>query len=116
MFKDLIKFMFFFVIGMFVVYLMLGWVGVLDIAWMKTIGLQTKNTEREVFKASNPYVESVAGDLSKYKYQYDTAKTDEDRQIIVNYILTQYPNFNANKIENLSLRNFLLAIQNNTIQ
>jgi hypothetical protein len=116
MFKVSVKMVLGFVVAIFILYLLAGFTGILNIAWMKTIGLQTKNVEREVFKVSNPYIESMSRDLANYKAQYDLSKSEVDKTTIIAYIHANYSNFDANKIENFPLRNFLLGIQKGSIQ
>lgn len=80
----------------------------------RTVGTEVEksvvNKDREVFKTSKPYIENSIQTLHNYKMQYDLAN-DEDKKIIANNIRNEFANFNADNIENKSLRYFLLDIQ-----
>ena len=74
------------------------------------VGKSIADRDRKVFKTSKPYIENSIQTLHNYKMQYDLAD-EEDKKIIANNIRSEFANFNANHIENPSLRYFLLDIQ-----
>lgn len=74
------------------------------------VGKSIANRDREVFKTSKPYIENSIQTLHNYKMQYDLASS-EDKEIIARNIRSEFANFNADNIENKSLRYFLLDIQ-----
>ena len=86
-----------------------GWFGV---GYTKTVEKAQINANREVFKVSKPYVEGMVSDLAKYKYELTTEKDSTARKAIIDLIIDKYGNFDESKIENVSLRNFLINIKN----
>jgi hypothetical protein len=72
-----------------------------------TVGKQHMDVERTNFKESKSYVEGMIQDLAKYKRQYDQAQTDSDKKTILNFVNNEFANFDASKIEDSALLNFL---------
>jgi hypothetical protein len=71
--------------------------------------------ERNNFKHSKSFVEGKITDLANYKREYERAKTPEEKQQIANFVSSEYANFDANLIENSSLYNWLIQIQNGEV-
>lgn len=65
------------------------------------------NADREIFKQSITYNEGMLDDLAKYKYEYDTADSDNARDGIAALVRQRFANFDKSKIENRDLRLFL---------
>jgi len=86
-----------------------GWFGV---GYTKTIGKAQINANREVFKESKVYVEGMASDLAKYKYEITTEKDPIAIKAIADLIIEKYGNFDITKLEDISLQNFLRDVRN----
>jgi hypothetical protein len=80
-----------------------------------TVTKQHMDIERNNFKHSKSYVEGKVTDLSNYKREYERAKTPEEKQQIANFVNSEYANFDVNLIENQSLYNWLIKIQNGEV-
>lgn len=65
------------------------------------------NADREIFKQSAIYNEGMLDDLAKYKFEYDTAKDDVEREAIASLVRNRFANFDKSKIENRDLKLFL---------
>lgn len=73
-----------------------------------TVGKQHMNVERNNFEQSQSYVDGMLQTLSKEKLEYDQSKSDSDKQSILGYVNTTFANFDANKITDTGLYNFLM--------
>ena len=62
--------------------------------------------EREIFKQSTAYNESVASFIANAYVQYNDAESEEDQLAIMEYVKMRYPNLDATYIENATLRQF----------
>ena len=74
-----------------------------------------ENLNRETFKNSNAYVEGNTHELMNYYQQYKEAEKSNDvnqMNTIKQYVLMGFSNFDADKIKNSNLRQFLINIQN----
>jgi hypothetical protein len=101
-----------FMITATLIYLMLGFVGVLDLQFYKHYGKEKANIQHEIFKENTSYIEGMASDLAKYKYEISIEKDVIARKAIANLIIDKYSNFDINKLEDSSLQNFLRDIRN----
>lgn len=86
--------------------------GRLDNIYLATIGKERANIKREVFKEGKSYVEGMIEDLSSYKREFERTDDISEKEQIANMIDAEFSNFDANKIENASLYNFLMDIRN----
>ncbi len=89
--------------------LTLGWFGVF---YTKTIGVEQASAERQVFKENKSYIEGMASDLAKYKYELATEKDAVARKAIISLVVDKYGNFDIDKLENTDLRKFLQDVRN----
>ena len=76
------------------------------IQWNKTVSKWEKDAEREVFKETVTYSEAAASFLADCYKQYNDAKTDAERNAIMEYVVMRYPNLNTRTIDNDTLRRF----------
>lgn len=86
----------------------IGWTGV---HYTNTVEKAQINADREVFKDSKPFIEGMTSDLAKYKFELETEKDNTAKKAIINLIISKYGNFDTNKIEDVTLRNFLNDIK-----
>lgn len=98
-------------LGIITLYFLLGVAGVFDLAWYKTFGKAQANIQHEIFKEGQTYNEGMVRTLATYQQQYLTEKDPVAKQAIVTLINQQYANFDATRIENVSLRAFLIDVQ-----
>ena len=68
---------------------------------------RAENVRRNVFENTKSYTHGVIQDLGKYYDEYQGAKTPEDKAVIKQIIKVRFAEFNANKIDALTLRSFL---------
>lgn len=62
--------------------------------------------DRQIFKHSVAYNESVASFLADSYKQYNDAETGAEKNIIIEYVTMRYPNLDSSNIENDTLRLF----------
>lgn len=86
--------------------------GVIGNVFDSTIAKESKNIARENFKENKTYIEGKADDLQRYKREFDKAKTEEDKKAIMVNIQDEFSDFDENKLENKSLRQFLNQARN----
>lgn len=78
-----------------------------------TVGKQQLDIQRTNFEHSKSYIDGKIDDLAKYKREYATAATKDEKEQVKNYILSDFANFNTADIQNSDLRNFLLTLEGN---
>lgn len=76
----------------------------------KIIGKKTADNDREIFKEGKAYVEGTIKELSKLKLEYETSDDEVAKKAIANHIRELTANFDINKIDNRSLRQFVINI------
>jgi hypothetical protein len=112
------------IIILFIISFSIGW-GV--VYYNNTVGKQVVKSEkalekvaidkdRENFKESKPYIEGMVSDLAKHKYEYETEKDTIAKKAIADLIITKFANFDATKIEDETLRHFLINIRKGEIE
>lgn len=65
------------------------------------------NADRAIFKQSVTYNEGVLDDLAKYKYEYDSAEDDVEKNAIASLVRNRFANYDKSKIENREFVEFL---------
>jgi hypothetical protein len=90
-----------------------GFGGVL---YKNTVGVADESANRNVFKENKSYQEGMISDLASYKLQLEKEKDAIARKAIIETIVTKYSNFSPDRIENITLQNFLISIQNGGIK
>ena len=75
-------------------------------------GLWQANVERHIFEHSNTYVAGKAEDAAKYKFAYETAKTDADRNAAADVIRHEFSNVDLTTFHNPSLENWIDVVRN----
>jgi hypothetical protein len=73
--------------------------------------VQQANVQREIFKENKSYIEGMASDLSKYKFELETEKDEVAKKAIVEMIRSKYADFDINKLQDSSLQRFLRDIR-----
>lgn len=64
------------------------------------------DANREIFKHSTAYTETVANFLAKEYREYNQAETDVEKTAIMEYVIDRYPNLELEDIENGDLKSF----------
>lgn len=73
-----------------------------------TVGKQQMNIQRNNFEQSQSYVDGMIQQLSKEKQEYDQSSDTGAKQAILNYVNSTFASFDANKITDQGLYNFLM--------
>ena len=94
-----------------VIIIVLG--GIIGVGYTSTIGKAQKNAEREVFKDSVAYTEQAASFLAKSYKEYNDAKSDKDKDAVMEYVIMRYPNIDTDSIDNDILKQFYMKCLEN---
>lgn len=95
------------VIGLIALVFIIGGIG---LGYKYVIGTAEANVDHEIFQNNTSYIEGMISDLARYKKEYDIAISKEDfeeARALINFIKTDFSNFDSKKIENDNLRKFL---------
>lgn len=76
------------------------------IKWDMIVDKWQTEADREVFKQTTTYSEAAASFLADSYKQYNDAKTDADKNTIMEYVVMRYPNLDTDSIDNSKLRQF----------
>lgn len=80
-----------------------------------TIGIEYKNIKREQFENSTNYVHGMTDRLSEYKRQYELEKDINNKIAIINTVDDEFASFDDSKINNSTLRNWLIEIRSGSL-
>jgi hypothetical protein len=114
--KDVLKGIGIFIVSFAVIVGILFACGVVDLNFESYFGTKHADNQRKIFKGSQSYIEGMANDLAKYKYELTTEKDKTARKAIIDLIIDKYSDFDENKLESESLKQFLIDIRNGSIQ
>lgn len=98
------------------IFLAIVLIGGFGLGYKYIFGTANKDVDRKIFKASNSYIEGMVDDLAKYKYELITEEDTTARKSIINLIVDRYSDFDEDKMENESLKEFLVDIRNGNIK
>ncbi|HCF37891.1 MAG TPA: hypothetical protein DER56_02275 [Thermosipho africanus] len=73
------------------------------------------STDRVVFKNSATYNEGVLDDLAQYKYEMQTTEDEIEKKAICELVNSRFANYDESKIENDSLKYFLIDCRNGVL-
>ncbi len=71
------------------------------------ISKMRNEVKRDVYKSNPQYIEGVIDDLAKYMYEYNTAKTEDEKLAIQQIVVHRFSDFDSNKILDRDLREFV---------
>lgn len=71
------------------------------------ISKMRNEVKRDVYKSNPQYLEGVIDDLAKYMYEYNTAKTEDEKLAIQQIVVHRFSDFDFNKILDGDLREFV---------
>lgn len=95
----------------FIIYLFAGVTGLMDLQFYKYFGTQQANIQRDIFKENKSYIEGMAQDLAKYKYELETEKDETTQKAIKEMIRGKYADFNIDNLQDRNLQQFLRGIR-----
>lgn len=99
-------------IGGFILLLMLIVIlGFFELGMFKTFRPRRENIKREVFEETKSYVHAKIQDLAKYRHEYNTSQSFEDKAAIASMIRMQFAEFNEKQIQSTELQRFLIKIR-----
>jgi len=81
--------------------------GLVDLQFYKYFGVERANVEREIFKENKTYIEGMASDLAKYRFEMEKEKDETARMAIANLIRSKYADFDIETLKDESLKEFL---------
>jgi len=102
------KYLMYGLLAMIIIVIIAFFTGGLDLAVTKFFGVRKANIQREIFEQSKSYTHGKIQDLAKY---YEEHQTSEDKQSIESLIKMNFSDFDANKINALKLRQFLINVR-----
>ena len=70
-------------------------------------GTRYADADREIFKGTVTYNEGMLDDLAKYKYEYDGAEDDIEKEAIASLVRSRFANYDKRRIEHDDLIDFL---------
>lgn len=100
------------IIGLVVVFV-LGFIGV---GYKMTVGKASMDADREIFESTKSYVHGMTTDLAKYKLELAQTTDPVERKAIITFIVENYANFDGDKIESDSLREFYYDVMEGRVQ
>jgi len=90
---------------------MLFLIGAVDLQMMKTFGTRKENVRRDIFENTKSYVHGKTQDLAKYYEEHGKANDDGSKIAIENLIKMNFAEFDAEKLQSLRLKAFLIQIR-----
>jgi hypothetical protein len=83
----------------------LEWLG---LEWYGFFAKKKADIEREVFEESKSHVKGTIQDISDRRMEYLEADSETAKKAIMEYIRTSYTNFDADKIDNDTVKRFFI--------
>lgn len=90
---------------------LLFFLNAVGIAQIKIFGVAREDAKREVFEETKSYVHGKIQDLARYYKQYQTSKSDDDKESIRSFIIMEFGEFDSKKIKEVKLRSFLIQMR-----
>jgi len=79
--------------------------------WQLFFKPKEEEVKRKVFEETKSYVQGKIQDLAKYHEEYQKAETEEDKEAIKQFIQERFSDFDADNINSVPLRNFLIKMR-----
>jgi len=102
-----------FIVVVIMVSFTFGW---LDIGMAKTFGVRKADIQREIFESTTSYNKGMADDLANYRFEFELTEDPVERKAIIRLIVSRYADFDAHKLENQDLAQWLIDIRNGEIK
>ena len=97
-----------YILGLIAFVGLLFFFGALDLAMLKTFGVRKENVRREIFENTKSYTHGKTQDLAKYFEEHTKADDIQNKIAIEGLIKMNFAEFDAEKIQSLTLRAFLI--------
>jgi len=81
------------------------------LSWKRFFDPKYENVKREVFEQTKSYTHGKIQDLAKYFEEYQKADMVDDKQAIKSIIQIRFSEFDASKINNTKLQQFLINMR-----
>lgn len=86
-------------IGIFLLVIIVGaGLQLAGIEWYKFIAPKKEEARRNVFEETKSYNQGVIQDLARYKVQYETTKSQSEKDAIATTIRTMYADYDVKKL------------------
>ena len=85
--------------GLFAIAVLIGIAFAMELGglqWDKFFAPKHEAVRREVYENTESYTRGMAQQLSKYRYEYVTAKTPEDKKAIAAVVRSTFANYDRN--------------------
>lgn len=92
--------------GFLVLMFGLTWMG---IEWRGFFGPKRADVERKIFYQTRSYNQGMIQQLARYRLQYKTAKTDEERKVVASTVRMMFSEYD-HKTLNPELQNFMKEV------
>ena len=92
------------------IFALAAYFNLIDITIRKTFGVARENVKRDIFEESKSYVHGKIQDLARYYEQYVNGDA-ETKRAVAEVIKVMFAAFDADKIKDARLRNFLINIR-----
>ena len=86
--------------------------GYLQAVYNRTVGVNVSSSQTEMFHHGKAYTEGMAQDLARQKEELDQTTDLTARAAIINYIQTDFADYDPATIQNPQLRQFLIDTMN----
>lgn len=97
-------------------YFMLFVDGKVQSKYNNTVGIEVKDSQRNMYEHSTTYVEGKVQELAKEKRELVDIKDVPTRKAIIEMLISDCANLDINDINDLSIRTFLQQIRNGEIK
>lgn len=87
--------------------------GLLDIFWDRTYGVEKENARREIFEHSNAHVRGKESDILKLYNEYRMKKTDSEKAEVMVVVRMMTKDFNESLLNSNELRDFVKSCKYN---
>ena len=105
-----------FVLGLAILFGICYGFGLVEVGLTNTIGIKYEDAKRNRFENSTSYVHGMIDRLSEYKRQFDTEDNVDNKIAILNTIDDEFAQFDETKIDNSTLRAFLIDVRNGSLR
>ena len=79
-----------------------------SLLYRSVFGVAQRDVERRIYEQSKSRVHGLVEQLAKYKYEYDRSTSAADKEAIVQVIRATMATLDANDVEPVLLRQFLI--------
>ena len=84
----------------------------IGVKWYSFIEPQREEARRKVFEETQSYNHGMEQQLARYRLEYLRSKSDTEKKAIASTVRHMYGAYDANKLRNPQLRDFLIEVNN----